>query len=122
MILLEFENDGDMDFGIGGGHCPCSRIEQIMGGTGKEWIGDMSGKKIATYRRFDNKIIRTGTARPMQALRIDIRRPKKFGLIFLMRVRTVGLVEKVRYKRSKENDDDLLYLSYLNHHHSCHNQ
>jgi hypothetical protein len=33
----------------------------MLGGTGKEWIGDVSREKIATYWRYDNKFIRAVT-------------------------------------------------------------
>ena len=37
----------------------------MLGGTGKEWIDDVSGKRIATrtYWRYDNEFIRNGTDR-----------------------------------------------------------
>lgn len=34
----------------------------MVAATRKEWIGDVSRKKIATYWRYDNKFIRAVTA------------------------------------------------------------
>ena len=100
-------------------NCRCNRmccwisdrrfLRQMLGETGKEWIGDVSRKKIATCWYYWKQIIRTAASLPTKTFAHCY---QEAGLIL------IGLEEKVRYiMRSKENDDS--YPVY-DHHHSCH--